>query len=105
VKLRADSRSAGASPGPLQARSRGAFLLRALPPGGKGRRSLQCLDCDRPDPLKSDDTLSMAFERAVAAEVLSTKVHIMSATGLTVRPNTFYCHAMAQMQNRNVSGV
>jgi hypothetical protein len=32
----------------------GAFLLLALPPGGKGRRSLQCLDCDRPDPLKSD---------------------------------------------------
>jgi hypothetical protein len=24
----------------------------ALPPGG-GRRTLQCLDCDRPDPLKS----------------------------------------------------
>jgi hypothetical protein len=35
----------------------GAFLLLALPPGGKGRRSLQCLDCDRPDPLKSDDAL------------------------------------------------
>jgi hypothetical protein len=29
----------------------------ALPPGGKGRRSLQCLDCERPDPLKSSDAL------------------------------------------------
>jgi hypothetical protein len=47
---------------------------------------------------------SMAFEQVVAAEVLSIKVHIISATGLTVRPDTFYCHAMAQMQNRNVSG-
>jgi len=26
----------------------------ALQPGGKGPRTLQCLDCDRPDPLKSD---------------------------------------------------
>ena len=27
----------------------------ALPPGGKGPRTLQCLDCDdRPEPLKSD---------------------------------------------------
>jgi hypothetical protein len=29
----------------------------ALPPGGKGRRTFECLDCGRPDPLKSDDTL------------------------------------------------
>ena len=26
----------------------------ALPPGGKGPRTFQCLDCDRPDPLKTD---------------------------------------------------
>jgi hypothetical protein len=32
----------------------GAFLLLALPPGGKGQRTFQCLDCERPDPLKSD---------------------------------------------------
>jgi hypothetical protein len=32
----------------------GAFLILALPPGGKGPRKLQCLDCDRPDPLKSE---------------------------------------------------
>jgi hypothetical protein len=25
-----------------------------LPPGGKGRRTMQCLDCERPDPLQSD---------------------------------------------------
>lgn len=24
----------------------------ALPPGGKGKRSYQCFNCDRPDPLK-----------------------------------------------------
>ena len=32
----------------------GAFLILALPPGGKGKRTMQCLDCDRPDPLKSE---------------------------------------------------
>jgi hypothetical protein len=25
-----------------------------LQPGGKSPRTFQCLDCDRPDPLKSD---------------------------------------------------
>jgi hypothetical protein len=25
----------------------------ALPCGGKGQRSMQCLDCERPDPLTS----------------------------------------------------
>jgi hypothetical protein len=28
-------------------------LILALPPGGKGRRTFQCFDCDRPDPLKN----------------------------------------------------
>jgi hypothetical protein len=32
----------------------GAFLILALPLGGKGPRKLRCLDCDRPDPLKSE---------------------------------------------------
>jgi hypothetical protein len=32
----------------------GAFLILALPPGGKGQRTFQCMDCDRPDPIKSD---------------------------------------------------
>ena len=32
----------------------GAFLILALPPGGKGKRIMQCLDCDRPDPLNSE---------------------------------------------------
>jgi hypothetical protein len=32
----------------------GAFLILALPPGGKGPRTFQYLDCDRPDPLKTD---------------------------------------------------
>jgi hypothetical protein len=32
----------------------GAFLILALPPGGKGPRTFQCFDCERPDPLKTD---------------------------------------------------
>jgi RNase P subunit RPR2 len=32
----------------------GAFLIPGLPLGGKGQRRFQCLDCDRPDPLKTD---------------------------------------------------
>ena len=34
----------------------GAALILALPPGGNGPRTLQCLDCDGPDPLKTDKT-------------------------------------------------
>ena len=33
----------------------GADLFLALPPGGKGQRKLQCFDCDRPDPMKTDE--------------------------------------------------
>jgi hypothetical protein len=33
----------------------GAYLILALPPGGKGPRTFQCFDCSRPDPLKSPD--------------------------------------------------
>jgi hypothetical protein len=32
----------------------GANLILALPPGGKGQRSFQCFECDRPDPLETD---------------------------------------------------
>jgi len=32
----------------------GAFLILALPPGGKGQRTFQCFDCDGPDPLKTE---------------------------------------------------
>ncbi len=32
----------------------GAFLILGLPPGGNAKRTMQCLDCDRPDPFKSD---------------------------------------------------
>src|SRR4030081_1979620 len=34
----------------------GAPMVLALPPGGKGPRTLQCFDCDRDDPLKADST-------------------------------------------------
>jgi hypothetical protein len=33
----------------------GAHLILALPLGGKGPRTFQCFDCDRPDPLKSEE--------------------------------------------------
>jgi hypothetical protein len=29
-------------------------LILALPLGGKGKRTFQCFDCGRPDPLKTD---------------------------------------------------
>ena len=32
----------------------GAHLILALPAGGKGQRTFQCMDCDRSDPLKSE---------------------------------------------------
>jgi tRNA(Ile2) C34 agmatinyltransferase TiaS len=32
----------------------GALLILALPTDGKGQRTFQCFDCDRPDPLQSD---------------------------------------------------
>jgi hypothetical protein len=32
----------------------GTPLVLALPADGKGQRTFQCLDCDRPDPLKTD---------------------------------------------------
>jgi hypothetical protein len=36
----------------------GAVLILALPPGGgNGQRTFQCLDCDRPDPLKTDEVI------------------------------------------------
>jgi hypothetical protein len=32
----------------------GAFLILALPSGGKGQRKFQCFECDGPDSLKTD---------------------------------------------------
>ena len=32
-------------------------MILALPPGGKGQRTFQCLDCERPDPLKTDQAM------------------------------------------------
>jgi len=32
----------------------GSLMVLALPPGGEGPRKLQCFECARPDPLKSD---------------------------------------------------
>jgi hypothetical protein len=32
----------------------GAHLMLALPPGVVGTRILRCLECDGPDPLKTD---------------------------------------------------
>jgi hypothetical protein len=33
----------------------GAYLTLALPPGGKGKRTFQCLDCEGPDPMKTEN--------------------------------------------------
>jgi hypothetical protein len=35
----------------------GAYLILALPPGGKGPRAFQCFDCDRPDPLRTEQAV------------------------------------------------
>jgi len=32
----------------------GGYLTLAPPPDGKGPRTLQCLECDRPDPIKTE---------------------------------------------------
>src|SRR5882724_4419158 len=32
----------------------GSPMVLALPPGGEGPRKLQCFECTRPDPMKSD---------------------------------------------------
>jgi hypothetical protein len=32
----------------------GAYLILALPPGGKGKRAFRWFECDGPDPLKTD---------------------------------------------------
>jgi hypothetical protein len=66
----------------------GAYLILALPAGGKGRRTLQCLDCERPDPLKSHDALRWLSGELQPPKGLSTKVNIPSATGLTSEPAT-----------------
>ncbi len=35
----------------------GAYQTLALPPGGKGKRTFQCFDCDGPDPLTTEKTM------------------------------------------------
>ena len=35
----------------------GADMILALPVGGKGPRTFQCLDCDQPDPLTTERTI------------------------------------------------
>ena len=35
----------------------GAFLILALPPGGEGPRTYQCMECNRPDPIKTDQVI------------------------------------------------
>jgi len=35
----------------------GAYLTLALPPGGKGKRTFQCFDCDESDPLTTEKTM------------------------------------------------
>jgi hypothetical protein len=37
----------------------GAYLTLVLPPGGKGQRTFQCIDCEAPadDPIKDPQTI------------------------------------------------
>jgi hypothetical protein len=35
----------------------GSTMVLAIPPRGKGPRTLKCFECDRPDPLKSDKAI------------------------------------------------
>ncbi|MDB5617056.1 MAG: hypothetical protein JWQ24_1294 [Tardiphaga sp.] len=35
----------------------GAFLILALPLGGKGKRTLQCFECDGPDPIEAEQAI------------------------------------------------
>jgi hypothetical protein len=35
----------------------GKAMMLALPVGGKGLRTLQCIDCERPDPITSPQTM------------------------------------------------
>jgi len=45
----------------------GAFLILAMPPGGKGQRTFQCFECDGLDPLKT--ATGWVEGRATAVEV------------------------------------
>jgi hypothetical protein len=38
-------------------RNCGAYLTLALLPDGKGKRTFQCIDCNGPDPLKTDKAI------------------------------------------------
>jgi len=40
-----------------------------LQPGGKSPRTYQCLDCDRPDPLKSDALRWLSGEPWTSSEL------------------------------------
>jgi hypothetical protein len=44
-------------------------LILALPLGGKGKRTFQCFDCDRPDPLKTDAATGSNPARGVTLEI------------------------------------
>ena len=62
----------------------GAFLILALPPGGEGPRTFQCFDCDRPDPMKTDEATGwlsgeLALQLPFRFEVGSLSDHLMSS--------------------------
>ena len=47
----------------------GAHLILALPPGGNGQRTFQCLECDGPDPLNIGPDGGLAKGRVTSAKV------------------------------------
>jgi hypothetical protein len=48
----------------------GAILILALPPAGDGRRTFQCFDCDRPDPIKTEKNNRLVDGQITAAEAM-----------------------------------
>src|SRR3981081_3292364 len=47
----------------------GAFLILALPPGGKGQRTFQCFECDGPRSAEIRQGHGLATRRATAAKI------------------------------------
>jgi hypothetical protein len=47
----------------------------------KGQRTFQCLDCERPDPIKSD-ALKWLFEQTQATSVKRPNIGLFQPSGL-----------------------
>jgi hypothetical protein len=52
-----ETRRHGGEAGRLICPKCGANLTLVLPHGGKGQRTFQCFDCDRPDPMETEKAM------------------------------------------------